>query len=148
MNFNERKTIKIELALGMRSEENSIQRLTVIKQAQTQLTQEVTAGVQSGALTAKAFSKLRKPYEDMLYVLGIKDADAYLPTEEEVMEMVTQAQQAASQKQPSPDDQKKLADAELSKAKTQEIIASVQGTAADKQLEAIALIGEDKAVRY
>ncbi len=148
MNFNERKTIKIELALGMRSEENSIQRLTVIKQAQTQLTQEVTAGVQSGALTPKAFSKLRKPYEDMLYVLGIKDADAYLPTEEEVMEMVTQAQQAASQKQPSPDDQKKLADAELSKAKTQEIIASVQGTAADKQLEAIALIGEDKAVRY
>jgi hypothetical protein len=148
MNFNERKTIKIELALGMRSEENSIQRLTVIKQAQTQLAQEVTAGVQSGALTAKAFSKLRKPYEDMLYVLGIKDADAYLPTEEEVMEMVTQAQQAASQKQPSPDDQKKLADAELSKAKTQEIIASVQGTAADKQLEAIALIGEDKAVRY
>lgn len=148
MNFNDRKTIKIELALGMRSEENSIQRLTVIKQAQTQLAAEVTAGVQSAALTPKSFAKLRKPYEDMLYVLGIKDADAYLPTEDEVMEMVQQAQQAASQKQPSPDDQKKMADAELAKAKTQEIIANVQGTAADKQLEAIALIGEDKAVRY
>ena len=148
MNFNDRKTIKIELALGMRSEENSIQRLTIIKQAQTQLAAEVTAGVQSAALTPKSFAKLRKPYEDMLYVLGIKDADSYLPTEDEVMEMVQQAQQAASQKQPSPDDQKKMADAELAKAKTQEIIANVQGTAADKQLEAIALIGEDKAVRY
>jgi hypothetical protein len=148
LNFNERKTIKIELALGMRSEENAIQRLTIIKQAQTQMAQEVAAGVQSGALTPVAFNKLRKPYEDMLYVLGIKDADAYLPTEDEVMQMVQQSQQAASQKQPSPDDQKKMADTELSKAKTQEILASITGQSADKQLEAIALIGEDKAVRY
>lgn len=148
MNFNERKTIKIDLALGMKSEENAIQRSMVIKQAQTQLAQEVQAGVATGALTAVAFKKLRKPYEDILYTLGIKDANTYLPTEAEVMEMILQAQQAASQKQPSADDQKKLADAELAKAKTQEIIANVQGTAADKQLEAIALIGEDKAVRY
>lgn len=148
LNYNERKTIKVELALGMRSEENAIQRLTIIKQAQTQLTQEVAAGVASGAITPTAFQKMRKPYEDMLYVLGVKDADTYLPTADEVMEMVTQAQQAASGKQPSPDDQKKLADTELSKAKTQEIMANITGQAADKQLEAIALLGEDKAVRY
>ena len=148
LNFNERKTVKIELALGMRSEENSIQRLTIIKQAQTQLAQEIAAGVQSGILNAVLFRKMRKPYEDMLYVLGCKDADSYLPTENEVMEMVQQAQQANSQKQPSPDDQKKLADADLAKARTQEVIANITGQAADKQLEAIALIGEDKAVRY
>jgi hypothetical protein len=41
-----------------------------------------------------------------------------------------------------------MADTELSKAKTQEIMANITGQAADKQLEAIALLGEDKAVRY
>jgi hypothetical protein len=148
LNYNERKTIKIELALGMRSEENAIQRLTIIKSAQTQLAGEITAGVTSGVLTPAAFKKIRKPYEDMLYVLGVKNCDEYLPTETEVMEMVQQAQAAASNKQPSPDDQKKMADTELSKAKTQEIMANITGQAADKQLEAIALLGEDKAVRY
>lgn len=148
MNFNERKTIHIDLALGMRSEENSLQRLQIIKQAQTGLAQEVTAGVQSGALTVKAFQKIRKPYEDMLYVLGVKDCDVYLPTEDEVAEMIEASKQAQAQRQPSADDQKKMADAELAKARTQEIIANVQGTAADKQLEAISLIGENKAVRY
>ena len=148
MNFNERKTIKIELALGMKSEENAIQRSQIIKQAQQQLGQEVTAAVQMNVLTPSAFKKMRKPYEDILYTLGIKDANTYLATEQEVMEMVQRAQQAAQGKQPSPDDQKKMADAELAKAKTQEIIANVQGTAADKQLEAISLVGENKAVRY
>jgi len=68
MNFNERKTIHIELGLGMKSDENSLQRLQIIKQAQTGLAGEVTAGVASGALTPQAFKKLKKPYEDMLYV--------------------------------------------------------------------------------
>jgi len=148
MNFNERKTIHVELALGMRSEENSLQRLQIIKQAQSGLAQEVTAGVQSGALTVAAFKKLRKPYEDMLYVLGVKDCDSYLPTEQEAAEMIDSSKQAMAQRGPSADDQKKMADAELAKARTQEIIANVQGTAADKQLEAISLIGEGKAARY
>jgi hypothetical protein len=148
LNYNERKTIKIELALGMRSEENAIQRMTVIKGAQTQLAQEIATGVNSGILTPGAFRKMRKPYEDILYVLGVKDADVYLPTEQEVMEMVEAGKQAAANKKPSADDTKKLADAELAKAKTQEVIANITGQAADKQLEAIALLGEDKAVRY
>jgi hypothetical protein len=148
LNYNERKTIKIELALGMRSEENAIQRMTIIKGAQTQLAQEIAAGVNTGVLTPVAFRKIRKPYEDILYVLGVKDADVYLPTEQEVMEMVEAGKQAAANKKPSADDTKKLADAELAKAKTQEVIASITGQAADKQLEAIALLGEDKAVRY
>jgi hypothetical protein len=148
MSFTDRKSIKIDLALGMRSEENSLQRLQVIKQCQTQLAQEVTAGVSSGALTPDAFAKIRKPYEDMLYVLGVKDCDTYLPTAQEVMAMVKQSQQAMSQKQPSADDQKKLSDVELNRAKTQDIMQNLQGTSADKQLEAVSLLGEGKARAY
>ena len=169
MNFNERKTIKIDLALGMRSEENALQRLQIIKQAQTGMTQEITAGVSSGALTPQAFKKLRKPYEDMLYVLGIKDADAYLPTGDEVMAMVKQAEESSKTKQPSPDDQKKIAGAHLDEARAQEIQANmsgqspsanldkvradqinaeVAGNTASAQLEGYALIKEHKARAY
>jgi hypothetical protein len=151
MNYNERKTIHIDLALGMKSEENSLQRLQIVKQIQTQLAQEVTVGVQTGALTPQAFKKIRKPYEDMLYVLGIKDCDVYLPTEQEVMQMAQQAQQKAQQAQqsaqqnPSPDDQKKIAGARLDQARTQEIMADVTGSDAKRQLEAISLVGQHKA---
>ena len=148
MNFNERKTIHVDLALGMKSEENSLQRLQIIKQAQTQLAGEITAGVQSGALTPTAFKKIRKPYEDMLYVLGAKDCDVYLPTQQEVMEMVQQAQEAAKSRQPSPDDQKKLASANLDKVRADEFNAEVAGNTASKQLEGYALIKEHKARAY
>ena len=169
MNFNERKTIHIDLALGMRSEENSLQRLQIIKQAQQGLAQEVTAGVTSGVLTPTAFKKLKKPYEDMLYVLGIKDCDAYLPSEQEVMEMIQQGQQAAKNKQPTPDEQRATASAQLDSARAQEIQANmsgktpsaqldltrsqeiqadVAGNTASKQLEGYALIKEHKAKAY
>ena len=127
MDFCERKIIHIDLAVGMASEENSLQRIQAIKQAQQGLTQEVAQGVQAGAITAASFKKIRRPYEDLMYVLGVKDADTYLLTEEEVMAMVEQAQQAASQKQPSPDDLKTKAETELDQAKTQEIIAKISG---------------------
>ena len=39
MNFNERKTIHVDLALGMKSEENSLQRLQIVKQAQQGMAQ-------------------------------------------------------------------------------------------------------------
>ena len=169
MNFNERKTIHIDLALGMRSEENSLQRLQIIKQAQQGLAQEVTAGVTSGVLTPTAFKKLKKPYEDMLYVLGIKDCDTYLPSEQEVMEMIQQGQQAAKNKQPTPDEQRATASAQLDSARAQEIQANmsgktpsaqldltrsqqiqadVAGNTASKQLEGYALIKEHKAKAY
>ena len=148
MNFNERKTIRIELGLGMKSEENSLQRLQIIKQAQTGLTQEVTAGVASGALTPQAFKKLKKPYEDMLYVLGIKDADAYLPSEAEVMEMIAQAQEASKNKEPSPDDKKKLSSAHLDDVRASQIEAEVAGNTASAQLEGYALLEEGKARSY
>jgi hypothetical protein len=132
----------------MKSEENSLQRLQIIKQAQTQFAAEITAGVQTGAITPSSFKKMKKPYADMLYVLGVKDCDTYLPTEKEVMEMVQQAQQAMANKQPSPDDQKKLASANLDKVRADEIQADVAGNTASKQLEGYALVEEHKARAY
>jgi hypothetical protein len=127
MDFCERKIIHIDLAVGMASEENSLQRIQAIKAAQTALTQEVAQAVQMNAITPESFKKMRRPYEDMMYVLGVKSADTYLLTEEEVMAMVKQVQEAAGQKQPSPDDLKTQAETELDKAKTQEIIAKISG---------------------
>lgn len=146
--FRDRHNIHIELALGMKSEENQLQRLQIIKQAQTQLFQEVQALMAAGALNDVMFKKTRKPYEDTLYTLGVKDCDVYLPTAEEVMELVKQAQQAAQNKQPSADDQAKMARAKLDEAKAQEILLDVNGETADKQLEAISLLREHKAARY
>jgi hypothetical protein len=152
MNFKERKTIHIDLALGMRSEENSLQRLQIIKQAQQGLAQEVTAGVSTGALTPELFKKIRKPYEDMLYVLGVKDCDTYLPTADEVMAMVKQAQQANASKQPDPKTQAEItakqASAKLDLTRADQIQADVAGNTASKQLEGYALVEEHKAKAY
>jgi hypothetical protein len=148
MNFNERKTIHIELGLGMRSEENAIQRNQIIKQAQTGLYQEVAAMVAQGTLTPAIFTKIKKPYADTLYTLGVKDCNTYLPSDEEVMEMIKQSQEAQKNKQPSPDDQAKIAKAKLDGAKADEINAEVAGNTASKQLEGYALIHEHKARAY
>ena len=64
MNFNDRKTIRIDLALGMRSEENSIQRQQIIQQTQTQLYTAVQTMAQQGTLTETIYRKIKKPYED------------------------------------------------------------------------------------
>ena len=148
MNFNDRKTIRIDLALGMRSEENAIQRQQIIQQTQQQLYQTVEAMVTAGTLTPPMYTKIKKPFADTLYVLGVKDADAYLPTDAEIKEMIGQAQQSAKNRQPSPDDQKKTADAELSKARTKEILDGIDGNTASSQLEGYALLAENKARAY
>jgi hypothetical protein len=84
----------------------------------------------------------------MLYVLGVKDANAYLPTEQEVMEMIGQAQEASKNRQPSPDDQQKMARANLDTVRAQEITAEIEGNTADKQLEAYSLLAQNKARAY
>ena len=155
MNFNERKNIHIELALGMKSEENSLQRSQIIKQAQNGLAQEIAALAQTGALTPAGFKKIRKPYEDMLYTLGVKQADIYLPTEQEATEMVKQSQQAAQQKMQQQmqmaqavqqtDMQHKQSETQLNSAKTQQIQADVAGNSAKMQLDGFSLVGEHKA---
>ncbi len=148
MNFCERKTIRIDLALGMRSEENSIQRLQIIKQAQTGLYQEVSTMVAAGSLTPEIYTKIKKPYADTLYVLGVKDCDTYLPSDKEVADMIAAAQKAAANKEPTPDDQAKLAKAKLDTVKAAEIEAEVAGNTASQQLEGYSLIKEGKARAY
>jgi hypothetical protein len=134
MNFCDRKLMHIELALGMMSEENRIQRQQMIATIQQQLYQSITGMVATGTLTPESYAKVRKPYEDTLYVLGIKDADTYLPTEEEVVKMITQSQEAAKNKEPDPVAKKDLSVAELNAAKTQQIQAEIQGLDPKSQL--------------
>ena len=155
MNFNDRKMIHIDLALGMMSDENQLQRQQAIIQGQTQLYQTTQQLVAAGTLTPEMFKKIRKPYEDSLFALGIKSPDAYLPTEEEVITMIKQAQDQKKQQGPSPQEQVLTAQAQgiaakaqLDQAKAAEIQADVQGTSAGKQLEGVALIGEHKATAY
>ena len=138
MNFCERKQIHIELALGMLSEENRVARQQTIIQAQTGLYTTVQGMVQAGTLTPTMYTKVKKPYADILYTLGIKDCNNYLPTDQEVMEMIQQGQAAAKNKQPSPADQKDMAAAKLSDARAQEVLSNVQGTSAEKQLDYMA----------
>ena len=87
-----------------------------------------------------------------MYVLGVKDCDAYLPTEDEVMEMVKQAQEAMKNKQPSPQEQAELAvqqaKANLDKVRADQIQADVAGNTASQQLEGYALLKEHKARAY
>ena len=146
INFCERKQIHIELALGMLSEENRVARQQAIIQAQTGLYQTTEAMVSAGTLTPAMFTKIKKPYAEILYTLGIKDCNSYLPTDDEVMAMIQQGQAAAKNKQPSPADQKDIASAKLSDARTQEVLSNVQGTSAEKQLDYMAQATGDPKV--
>jgi hypothetical protein len=139
MNFCDRKQLHLELALGMRSEENALGRLQIIQKCQMELYQTVQAMVSSGALTPEMYKKIKKPFADTLYVLGIKDCDSYLPTDDETIKMIQQAQQAMSQKQPSPTDKKDLSAAELNSVKAQQIMASMNGQDAESQLDYMAM---------
>jgi hypothetical protein len=108
------------------------------------------------------YKKIKKPYADSLYALGVKDADAYLPSDDEVVEMIKQAQAMKQQQGPSPQEQLMKAQAgslqaraqldgvkaKVENAKADQITADVQGTSASKQLEGVALIGEHKAQSY
>jgi hypothetical protein len=134
MNFCDRKLMHLELAVGMMSDENRLQRQQVIVQVQQQLYSTVTAMVAQGTLTPEGYKKVRKPYEDTLYVLGVKQADTYLPTEEEVVKMITQSQEAAKSKEPPPADKKDLSVAELNAAKTAQIQAEIEGLDPKSQL--------------
>jgi len=139
MNFCDRKHIQIELALGMQSQENALGRLQIIQQAQTQLYQTTQGMVASGTLTPEIYAKVKKPFADTLYVLGVKDCDTYLPSDEEVMKMIEAGKQAAANKQPSPTEQKDLSVAKLNEAKTQQIGAELQGQDAESQMDLMSI---------
>jgi hypothetical protein len=118
----------------MRSEENSLARLQIIQKSQTELYQAVQGMVAAGTLTPEIYKKIKKPFADTLYTLGVKDCDTYLPSDDEVVQMIKQAQQTMANKKPSPDDQEKMASAALDQAKAQQIMAELQGTDPDTQL--------------
>jgi hypothetical protein len=139
MNFCDRKHIEMELALGMRSEENAIGRQQIIQKCQSDLYNTTQGMVAQGTLTPEVYKKVKKPFADTLYILGVKDADSYLPSDEEVMAMIRQAAEAAKNRQPSPEDQARLAKAQLDKTRAEQIQHEVSGTDAESQLDFMAV---------
>ena len=139
MNFCDRKQIHLELAIGMNSEENALGRLQIIQKCQTDLYTATTGMVQAGTLTPEIYKKIKKPFADTLYVLGVKDCDSYLPSEQEVVAMIEQGKQAMKAKEPSPAEKKDLSQAQLNDVKAQQILGEFSGQDAETQLDYMAL---------
>ena len=140
MNQFNRKQIHLELALGMMSSENRIARQQVIQQTQMQFVSTLQGLVAQGIFDMGMIDKIKKPYEDTLYAVGVKDSDTYLPTDEEIQKLIQQAQQQQAQAaeqakaNPAPDAQKDISAAKLNDAKTQQIMAEISGTDPKSQL--------------
>jgi uncharacterized membrane protein len=145
--FIDRKMINIDLALGFMSDENRLTRQQMIIQAQQGFAQSM---MQIDPSVPELFVKVRRPFEDTLRVLGVKDVDAYLPTMEEATKMAT----AKSQKPPSPEEQELKSKTDLNNARTGEtqakaglIAAQTKDIAIDDQFTAMAArAGKLKAV--
>ena len=139
MNFCERKEIHLELAVGMMSEENALGRLQIIQKCQADLYATTQQMVQSGTLTPEVYKKVKKPFADTLYVLGVKDCDTYLPSDAEVEAMIKAGAEAAKNREPSPEDKKRLSSANLDDTRAEQIKAEMAGTDAESQLDYMAL---------
>jgi hypothetical protein len=146
MDFYDRKLINLELAMGMNSEENRIAKQQIIQGAQQQLYALVAQMTQQGTLTPEIYAKVKRPFADTLYALGVKDCDTYLPTDEETLKMIEQGQEAAKNRQPSPEEEQKTSQAELNRAKVEEIRENLTGESAERRLEIATLLeGKPKA---
>jgi len=139
MNFCDRKQIRMELSIGMMSEENALGRLQIIQKCQAELYQTTQAMVTSGTLTKEVYQKVKKPFADTLYVLGVKDADTYLPSDSEVEQMISQGQEAMKNREPSPEDKKRLSSAALDDVKAQQIQAEMTGQDMESQLDLMSM---------
>lgn len=111
--FIDRKLINMDLALGFLSEENRLTRQQLITAAQQQFAQTMMGLDPS---VPELFMKARRPYEDTLRVLGVKDVDAYLPTIEEAAKLA----EARAAQGPTPEQQEMLSKVALNTAKTKE----------------------------
>jgi len=111
--FIDRKLINIDLALGFLSDENRLTRQQLIGQAQQQFTALLA---QLDPSVPELFGKARRPFEDTLRVLGVKDVDAYLPTIEEAAKVM----QAKAAQGPSAADKEIQSKTDLNNAKAQE----------------------------
>ncbi len=139
MELCDRKHIQIELALGMQSQENAIGRQQLIQKCQMDLYATLQGMVQAGTLTESVYQKVKRPFAETLYILGVKDADTYLPSDEEVVEMIARGEQAAKTREPSPEDKQRLSVADLNAAKTQQIQTEIAGQDSDTQLNYMAI---------
>ena len=146
MNFCDRKQVHIELAIGMMSEENALARTQIIQKCQTELYSAVQSMVAAGTLTPEIFKKVKKPFADTLYQLGVKDCDTYLPSDDEVAQMITQGQEAAKTREPSAEDRQRLSVANLNDVKARQIEMEVAGTDAESQLDFMAMAAGDPKV--
>jgi hypothetical protein len=136
----------MELSLGMLSEENALGRLQIIQKCQTDLYQATQSMVASGTLTKEIYQKIKKPFADTLYVLGVKDCDTYLPSDDEVVQMIQQGQEAMKNRQPSPEDQQRISVAKLNDVKAQQIQMEVTGEDAESQLDFMSMAAGDPKV--
>jgi hypothetical protein len=124
--FIDRKMINIDLALGFMSDENRLTRQQMIIQAQQGFAQSM---MQIDPSVPELFVKVRRPFEDTLRVLGVKDVDAYLPTMDEAAKMA----KAKSEQPPSPEQQEMKSKVDLNNAKVGETNAKAGLLAAQTQ---------------
>jgi hypothetical protein len=111
--FIDRKLINIDLALGFLSDENRLTRQQLIGQAQQQFSALLA---QLDPNVPELFFKARRPFEDTLRVLGVKDVDSYLPTIEEAAKVA----ESKAQQGPSPEQKEVQSKVDLNNAKTEE----------------------------
>ena len=136
--FIDRKLINIDLALGFLSDENRLTRQQLIGQAQQQFT---ALAAQLDPNVPELFAKVRRPFEDTLRVLGVKDVDAYLPTMEEAGKVAaSKAQQGPSAEQKEMQSKVDLNNAKAEESKTVSALnmKKAQDIDTDDMFEAIA----------
>jgi len=119
--FIDRRMINIDLALGFLSDENRLTRQQLITQAQGSFS---AAMMQLDPSVPELFVKLRRPFEDTLRVLGVKDVDSYLPTIEEA----TKIAQSKSQQPPGAAEQELASKVALNTAKVKDTEANTAFT--------------------
>ena len=62
-----------------------------------------------------------------------------MPSDDEVKQMIAQGQEAMKNKEPSPEDKKRLSSAQLDDVKAQQIIAEMSGQDMESQLDLMSL---------
>lgn len=154
MNVFERKQIHIELALGMMSDDNRVKRQQLIQQTQMGFVGQIQALQQQGIFDMVLIEKIKRPFADTLYAVGVKNCDTYLPTDKEIEAMIQKAQQQAQQAQeqakqnPPAEELYKKSQASLNDAKIQEIQAKIGGEGATQQLNYMAIAAGDPKVYH
>jgi hypothetical protein len=154
MNVFERKQIHIELALGMMSDDNRVKRQQLIQQTQMGFVGQIQALQQQGIFDMVLIEKIKRPFADTLYAVGVKNCDTYLPTDKEIEAMIEKAQQQAQQAQeqaktnPPAEELYKKSQASLNDAKIQEIQAKIGGEGATQQLNYMAIAAGDPKVYH